>query len=1013
MRVLSGQPKPQYQVRAGDGPNGSQAAARRSVQPSANHEQALFRLDVRRSLQMHRRLALTIAILGIAAAALYLFTLWPVYTAQALVYVQPDPPKVMDQGTGMRWPFDANTYESFIQQQMLAVTRPDVMTGALKKLGPGPWIKNGESEQGAAERLQKTIEVARLGTSYQFSITAHASDPATAAKLSNAVAASYIEGASREARAGDAERLAMLREERDRVQRELGEDRAEQQTLNQQLGVAAVGGVTPDSYDDDIARTREELVKARTAHDEAATRLTTMGGGHAASSAALDADAEELIAGDPGLISLKTTLNQRRAALTSQMSSLTPANPQYKQGVQELAQIDASLEGMMKDLRGKATVRIQQRLRNDLERTSGVESQLNAQLGHMAAVAGGATPKMQRASDLAADISRLQNRYTTVNDLWRNMLLESSAPGAAFLSTAAVPPLHSFKSGVLRNTLLIAFAGLVFSVMGAVAAHKMDKRVYIASDLEQVLGFAPMAVLPHFVEVSDEAAEEHILRLSAGIEYAHQQGNLKSCIFTGAGQGVGVTTVVTRVRSVLETMGKATVLVDASGAMPPQHFGSEAAGSHDSNGFGNHRGSRSIALVQRLAEEAETDEQNLVLTDTAPLAVSAETEYLARFVDAAIVVVESGVTTRAQLRDVANTLQRLDVSAVGFVLNRVVLSNADPAFRQSVKAIEDHLRAQSRSYSRGTESSHANGNGKPGVAEQELRREAPFETATAEPEASVAPPVSAVHELPASSAAEVLFPPRSSRAVCVEEPARRESVAPPAWPSRHFAEEVEPEPAAPRQETPAPPPVREDKPVVASQPTVVPETQAEPAEPVDSEETQVFTTQPAISAPEAHAPTPPAQSWERVSSSSDAVAPEIAAEPAREEEPSESANSAASRLGGLRNLLFSVGLKNMSQGREAREAQEEYEQPIEEEFEETVPARTFTPIPDLPAQAAATVTSPRLVTAPPEFLPPRPEHDSAQKGHSWSNPATSHRDRRDSFDEVEILPSWRGQYKKK
>jgi len=167
MRVLSGQPKPQYQVRAGDGPNGSQAAARRSVQPSANHEQALFRLDVRRSLQMHRRLALTIAILGIAAAALYLFTLWPVYTAQALVYVQPDPPKVMDQGTGMRWPFDANTYESFIQQQMLAVTRPDVMTGALKKLGPGPWIKNGESEQGAAERLRGW----ELATSFRLPLT--------------------------------------------------------------------------------------------------------------------------------------------------------------------------------------------------------------------------------------------------------------------------------------------------------------------------------------------------------------------------------------------------------------------------------------------------------------------------------------------------------------------------------------------------------------------------------------------------------------------------------------------------------------------------------------------------------------------------------------------------------------------------------------------------------------------------------------------------------------------------
>jgi Mrp family chromosome partitioning ATPase len=62
------------------------------------------------------------------------------------------------------------------------------------------------------------------------------------------------------------------------------------------------------------------------------------------------------------------------------------------------------------------------------------------------------------------------------------------------------------------------------------------------------------------------------------------------------------------------------------------------------------------------------------------------------------VVAESGVTTRAQLRDAADNLQRLNVPTVGFVLNRIGFKKADPAFRKSVRDVERYLRVQSRSF---------------------------------------------------------------------------------------------------------------------------------------------------------------------------------------------------------------------------------------------------------------------------------------------------------------------------
>jgi uncharacterized protein involved in exopolysaccharide biosynthesis len=645
-----------------------------------------------RSLQLHRRLALTIAAVGLVLGLIYYFAMTPVYLAQSLVYVQPAPPSVLQQGYSNRWPYDANTYDSYIQQQIQNAMREDVLTSALKKLGDAG-KKPNESDQDALDRLRRQLDVARVGQTYQFTIGARASNPELAAQTANAVAASYIESTAHDRKAGDEQRLVMLREERDRVQSALDADRAEQQELNKQLGVASVAGA-PDHFDQDIAEIRTELVKARTEHDAAEAKFTAMGANHGTSSNAIDAAADESADMDAGLVSMKTALNARKAFLISKMANLTPGNPEYKQDAAELAQINANLDQMMKDLSNRAASHIQLQLRSELERTAGVEAQLNNQLRQLVSNATNATSKLQRANDLAADVTRLQSRYSAVDEQLHNRMLEDAAPTGAYVATPAEVPDHRARSGRTRNALAIVMAGLFFGVLAAVVRNKMDRHVYVGSDLEGVLGFGPMSVLPDFGEVSEGAAEEHLLRLAAAIEHAHKQGHLRSCIFTGASSGTGVTTIVTRVKALLEAMGRPTVYVDASGSSP--------GGVADDPATGGNEGTQALVTTSGRRRQSsllnqmdnDGDDRALVLTDAAPIAVSAETEYLARFADCAIVVVESGITTRAEIRDAAATLQRLNVGAVGFVLNRVSMAKADPAFRASVEAIEKHLQSQ-------------------------------------------------------------------------------------------------------------------------------------------------------------------------------------------------------------------------------------------------------------------------------------------------------------------------------
>lgn len=797
------------------------SAGMRDLPAPPSAEEAFFQLDIKRSLDQHGRLARTVAIGFAALAALYLlaqvFVLktWPTYIADSIVYIQPTPAKVLpSEGGAPRWPFDGSTYETYIEQQMMNVSRPDVLIGAVHKLNG--FERPGESDQLAIDRLVRMLEVTRQGSAYQFSIAAVAGNPAFAAQIANAVTVAYIESASRDERTGDQQRIALLKEERDRIQTALAADRTEQYELNKQLGVASVGVKVPDHYDEDITQILTDLAKARADHDAAASKFSSMDAGHGPSSVAIDAQADEMISSDAGLVSMKQSLNARRVMLIAQMANLTPANPQYKLDETELSKINGTLEAMMKDLRAKAAERIQLQLRIDLERTSDVEAELNGQLRQLVSAATSATPKMQRSSYLAGDIKRLEARYANVDEELHNVFLEDNAPAAAYQVAPAVAPLTRGKSRVLRNTFMIALAGLFFGVLAAVVAHTVDPKIYIAADVERVLGFAPLAQLPNFNEVSEGVAEEYMLRLASAIEHGRKQGSLRNCIFTGTGPGTGVSTLVNRVRTMLEAMGRTTILVDATGArLPVQHSSADPKGADSGSAESalhlvpGGRVTRPTAL-QRMAEEAETEEDSLVLTDTAPLSVSAETEYLARFVDCAVVVIESGVTTRDALRETAQTLQRLNVGTVGFVLNRVGLAKADHAFRASVEAVETHLRAQGASASRRKERSSPSGSEEP-VGENPAPPKATSPHSLFEPEVAAAAAAVARFSAPPAqmpgSRPAVCLPASPMGATSVAQAVKRFSLP---FSTELAAESEEPvavppidEPAAPQPPSPA------------------------------------------------------------------------------------------------------------------------------------------------------------------------------------------------------------------
>lgn len=258
--------------------------------------------------------------------------------------------------------------------------------------------------------------------------------------------------------------------------------------------------------------------------------------------------------------------------------------------------------------------------------------------------------------------------------LLASQLIAYGAYGAPGLRAVASP------TSITVYAALLMLAPAAVGLMAAIAASRLDQRIYDGSDVESLLGVAPIGELPDFAEAPGEYGEVDLLRLANEIAHCSKKGQTRRCVFTGTGHGAGVTTLALRVKESLDILDRPTILVDATGAPHPAVAPSAAAlqsaglsADWESQGENGKRGGASVG--------------ELVITDAEPIATSPDTEYLARFADCVLIVIESGTTTRAELRHTANCLEKLNVSAVQYVVNRVKQLHRGHGLSESVAAL--------------------------------------------------------------------------------------------------------------------------------------------------------------------------------------------------------------------------------------------------------------------------------------------------------------------------------------
>ncbi len=340
-----------------------------------------------------------------------------------------------------------------------------------------------------------------------------------------------------------------------------------------------------------------------------------------------------------------------------------------------------------------------------------------------------------------------------------------------------------------------------------------------------------------------------------------------------------------------------------------------------------------------------------------------------RFVDRPTVVIQSGLTPRAQLRAVAQTMRRLKQSSTGFVFNRVSIRRGRPWIHRSVRDLEPCLGLPRVS---------------PQIRPSEARQNQTAQelSAVTKPEL-VKPPASAVSAdaSPQPAASQQLTANPSSVAPPISTVAVDTESAPSARVARGRGEPQRPTSAS---RTPRSSAAHPAAPPAASRPAPAPEPTLPAGAPEPSES---FLAVP----PSPYHP-PPSNDAARVDQFDSAPA----------EYPS-------SRLSGLRNLLVSLGRRSLTQN---NELPEESDPGIEPRFERATVRPAFQDS-IAPASGAPENGDPTRLTTEPEFLPPRNIAEAEnEKEKEAVRPTPPRRDTPEG-EEIQTLPSWRGQYRKR
>lgn len=644
------------------------------------------------SLRNHSRLVIVSFVLVFLAGLPLVFIKGvPKYSATATIQVAPRYMKNLRDDNELD--FQSNSqYRQFVEQQTKTINRYDILEKALHSLedaGNRPWRLAGESERRAIERLQKDLRIMPVPDTYLVQITLEGEQSQGLAEVVNAVVAAFLAKSREEQVYGADERVRQLQLRESELLARHDALTRQRSDIARELGLTAFKEEDGNPFDKLRQKLREDIAEARARRFDAEARQAAFL--KTGETDLITRSIQESVLIDPGLNSLKSSLNKRRADLVTAMSGLAAEHPGYQAARQEIQEIDAELRRHTEQLTSQMREGMSKRFATAVDQARRLESELQASLQETAKQSESYAARFNEAVALSNDMKQLRGELDKVRERLNFFASESNSMGLVRPVTPALVPEQAMGTGKKKLLVLLLIAAGMLALALPVGLDLLDPRVRTVNDAEKQLGFAPLGWLIERGEVEREGfAEDQLRRLASALIREQDRHGTRAIAFSGLKPGAGTTRLVRDLTRTLNRLGIPALAIEANAFKPDAAYGSgpglaalladpqSCPAVNEANGIpclnvGTPDDQRLLDGLDRLQTVIDrlSQDYRFILVDTPPLLTASDSELVVRATGAVVVVVEAEAMTRGEVARAARQLQKLDPPSVGAIVNRV------------------------------------------------------------------------------------------------------------------------------------------------------------------------------------------------------------------------------------------------------------------------------------------------------------------------------------------------------
>lgn len=645
-------------------------------------------------------------IAALLAGAFYLMKAPPVYSSEAVVYVEQPIPKFIDDGMAT-----SNSGAAYLYTQCQIITSAAILGGALQL--------PGVTEAGCLHGMDNPVAFLKSAVVAQpakqtelINVSMEASNPQDAATTVNAVVESYMEYQGQQHKSTAVEVLKILQKEADSREVEL---QSAQKALEDFRKANPEMAMQTDKGNMDVIRLSDLMDRLTQAQLRAIEVTRAVDDSHWLNDdpAALQRLIDQLQISKAALpeadANLVAEFESDRRHLADLLDEFGSENPE----VQAIEMRLSRLQSEIQQAEQQTIPRYQRLLKEESKLASNDVADLQSAVDKLRSTVGDLNEKEAEYDHLVQDEQRAGQELDLLDSRMKEVnLTEDVGNLTVSVIESAKPNLSPVRPKHAQTMGMALVAGLMIGLGGALLRDMVDHRLRSAEEISGVLGIPVLGAIPHIINkatAAERGQEIHLHPLSDVAESyrtvrtaihfgVSNEKSAKTILITSPVPGDGKTTLITNLAIAIAQASRRVLLIDTDCRRPMVH---KIFGLQDKVGVSSVlTGKSSLAMaVQKtnienldilpcgpvpsnpaemlnsqafldmLKEASEQYDQ--ILLDSPPIVPVSDARILAASVDVTILVLRAEKSTRRMAEFACEAMFSVGASLLGCIVNDV------------------------------------------------------------------------------------------------------------------------------------------------------------------------------------------------------------------------------------------------------------------------------------------------------------------------------------------------------